>query len=241
MYGSNYNNNSALKYRSPQRDSLTDLGMGITFQCIEDISKKFRNIGENLIEESIDIVNRSIFYLQSSCSLLSELRDFSSWVYRHSVDVALISHIFASNLGYDEYTKQELCIGALLHDVGKLMIPKGIIQKPGKLDTREMKIMQQHSVLGYNLITNLDIPNGSKTIVLQHHERLDGSGYPFGLFKESISGSTKIVMVVDALDAMTTRRPYGSTLTVNDAMANIKRDGAKYSEDVLFILERLAF
>lgn len=231
----------ALKDRLPQSGTMTGHKMETAFECSKDIQQKFKNADGHLIGKSVYAVNRNILYIQSLCSLLDGLESYSSWVYRHSIDVALISMILADKLGYDEYTMQELCIGALLHDIGKLLIPKEILQKPGKLDTGEMKTMQQHSVLGYNLIINLDIQKCSKAIVLQHHERLDGSGYPFGLSNESICDTAKIVMVADALDAMTTCRPYRSTLTVNDAIANIQIDRAKYSEDILSILELLAY
>lgn len=237
---SHCSDNSALKGRLPQSGTMTGHKLETTFECGKDIQLKFKNADENLIDKSVYAVNRNILYIQSLCSLLGGLESYSSWVYRHSIDVALISMILADKLGYDDYTMQELCIGALLHDIGKLLIPKEILQKPGKLDTGELRTMQQHSVLGYNLIMDLDIQKGSKAIVLQHHERLDGSGYPFGLFNESICDTARIVMVADALDAMTTCRPYRSTLTVNNAVANIQNDKAKYSEDILSILELLA-
>lgn len=241
MYSSHDNRgiNYVVKEWDSEWESKVGYSLETVFSCGKSIKQKFKNINDELIENLIENVNINISYIQSISPILCHLQRFSSWVYEHSVNVALISTILAVELGYDEKSMRELCIGALLHDIGKLLIPKAILQKPGKLNEAEMEIMRQHSVLGYNIIANLDMRSGSKAIVLQHHERLDGSGYPFGLFKNSISEGSKIVMLADTLDAMTSCRPYRKALTADSAIEIIKDEKGKYSEDILDILNWL--
>lgn len=210
--------------------------------CISDIQKKFCNLDRKTLNKSYEILNETLHYLQAeSCALLNDLNNYSIWVYVHSIDVALISLIIACKLKYKQNEKQDLCLGALLHDIGKLLIPKKILQKPGRLNNEEMAMMKQHSAFGYNMIAELNIHANCKNIVLQHHERLDGSGYPFGLCEDSISDNVRIVMVADALDAMASCRPYRSAQTMDDAIKNLKLDRFKYSSKIILILEDLVF
>lgn len=210
-------------------------------ECVSDIRGKFCSLDSQAFTEAQEILSEALCYLQTeSCKLLSDLNNYSIWIYTHSIDVALISLIVANKLRYKREDMKNLCLGALLHDIGKLLIPEKILQKPARLNHQEMAVIQQHSVLGYNMITALNIHPDCKKIVLQHHERMDGSGYPFGLCDESISDHSKIVMAADALDAMTSYRPYKSARTMETAIGNLKQDGAKYSGKILLVLEGLA-
>jgi putative nucleotidyltransferase with HDIG domain len=145
--------------------------------------------------------------------------------------------MIAFKLDYSNEKIKNLCIGGMLHDIGKLMIPKNILQKPGKLNDQKMSFMKQHCELGYSMIKDLDLSTEITDIILQHHERLDGSGYPYGLHSDQISDNAKIVMIADALDAMTSYRPYQNSRQVNEAMEELKKDESKYSRDILELLE----
>ena len=209
------------------------------FECASNIKDKFNRLEENLLNNASDIISDFLFDSKSNSwwMYVNALSNYVDWVYTHTINVALISLIIAIKLNYAEETLKVLCLGALLHDVGKLLIPKNILQKQGKLSDREMILVKQHCELGYSMIKDLDLSPISTEIILQHHERLDGSGYPYGLHSDQISDGAKIVMIADVLDAITSYRPYSNSQQINVAMEELKKDESKYSRDILDILE----
>jgi len=142
-------------------------------------------------------------------------------------------------LNYDTIAIEALCAGALLHDLGKLLIPKNIIQKSDKLNQDEMELMKQHCTLGFNLIKDLGLAKETTDIILQYHERLDGSGYPYGLVKNRISENSQIVMVADVLDAITSYRPYKASQQMCDVLIEFKKNASRYPEKLILLLDTL--
>lgn len=126
-----------------------------------------------------------------------------------------------------------LQLGAFLHDLGKVAVPAEILGKPGKLTPAEWSIMKQHPVLGANMVEGTWL-KGIAPILAQHHERLDGSGYPLGLQGEEICLEAQIVAVVDSYDAMTSRRVYHEGIPRAEAVAELRRcAGRLYRRDVV--------
>lgn len=140
--------------------------------------------------------------------MLHSMRQFDDLTYVHCVNVALISSIIGKWLGYGDEDVKILIISGLLHDIGKLMIPNEILTKPGKLTDDEFKIMKQHVNLGYEKLKNQNIDMRIKEACLLHHEKCDGTGYPFRLKGDSIPAVAKIIAVADVYDAMTAARVY---------------------------------
>lgn len=131
------------------------------------------------------------------------------YTFHHSVNVAIICGVLGKWLGYTGKEWQDLILTGLLHDIGKTQIPLEILNKPGKLTTAEMEIMQQHTTRGYKLLhEKKEIPNGVIHGILQHHERFDGSGYPLAVPGEQIHKYARIIAVADIYDAMTSDRVY---------------------------------
>lgn len=126
-----------------------------------------------------------------------------------------------------------LLVGSFLHDLGKVGIPDSILKKPGKLTDEEYAIMKRHTVIGKEMLANTSAaPAG--VILEQHHERLDGSGYPYGLAGDQITLEAQIVAVVDSYDAMTSDRVYRAALPLEEAIAEIQRGvGRLYRPDVV--------
>jgi HD-GYP domain-containing protein (c-di-GMP phosphodiesterase class II) len=112
--------------------------------------------------------------------------------------------------------------GALLHDIGKLGIPDAILLKHGSLTVQERQVMQQHAVYGYNVLAPIINLRQTLDITLYHHERWDGSGYPYGLRGEQIPLVARLFAVVDVFDALTSDRPYRSAWSHSQAIAYIK-------------------
>lgn len=141
----------------------------------------------------------------------------------HSERVAKYSEMIARKMGYSDDDAKTLYIMALMHDVGKIGIPDAIINKPGALTDEEFKIVKSHPVIGANILKEVDAFEKISEIALNHHERVDGKGYPNGLTGNEISDEVAIVSVADAYDAMTSRRSYRDIMGQAEVRAEIKK------------------
>jgi putative nucleotidyltransferase with HDIG domain len=128
-----------------------------------------------------------------------------------------------SKLGWDDYKLQGLRLGATIHDIGKISVPSEILNRPGKLSDAEFAIIKSHAQVGYEILEKTSFPWPIKEMVLQHHERLDGSGYPQGLRADRIIDEAKVIGVADVVDAITSHRPYRPGLGVESALSEIER------------------
>lgn len=145
----------------------------------------------------------------------------------HSRRVFLYSIELAKGLRLPERQLTSIRVGALLHDIGKLAIPDRILLKPGPLTEEERRTMQQHAQVGYDLVKGIDFLAEAAEIILTHHERCDGSGYPQGLQAADIPIGAKIFAVADTVDAMTSDRPYRAALSFWAAREQIKCGSGK--------------
>lgn len=144
------------------------------------------------------------------------------YTYQHSRRVYQYAKEFASRLNISDYEKKLLVSGALIHDIGKLEIPRDIINKKGKLEPFEWEIVKKHVTWGKEIIaTNKDLHDLIPLVEL-HHERYDGKGYPYGLKGESTPKLARILCIIDSFDAMTTERPYQSTKTFEQGIKELQ-------------------
>lgn len=141
----------------------------------------------------------------------------------HSERVAKYSEMIAKKMGYSDDDAKTLYIMALMHDVGKIGIPDAIINKPGALTDEEFKIIKSHPVIGADILKEVDAFGKISEIALNHHERVDGKGYPNGLTGNEISDEVAIVSVADAYDAMTSQRSYRDIMEQAEVRAEIKK------------------
>ena len=152
----------------------------------------------------------------------------------HLSNVSHISRTIAQIMDVDADTINGIRIGATLHDFGILRIPTEILNKPGKLTDHEYDIMKQHPVHGYQILKNIDFPWPVARMILQHHERLDGSGYPAGIKGEDIIPEARIIAVADVIDSMICDRPWREALPVEAALEEIESNkGTKYDPAVV--------
>jgi putative nucleotidyltransferase with HDIG domain len=152
----------------------------------------------------------------------------------HCERVADYACALARDVGFDEITMFWFRIGALLHDVGKIVVPSEILNKPGKLTTEERAIMEQHAPAGSDLLRDIDFPWDILPLVRGHHERWDGSGYPDKIAGADIAISARIVCVADVFDALTTDRPYRRGFSIDDALMMMAKDVGKMFDPDLF-------
>lgn len=140
---------------------------------------------------------------------LVKIKDTDSYLLEHSVNVCLLSIITGIYLGYGKSDLIKLGLGALLHDIGKTQIPENIVNKPEKLTIEEFNVMKKHTELGYLILSNTEsISKESTDVILHHHERVDGGGYPKGISGDEIPEFSKIVSLADVFDATTSDRVY---------------------------------
>jgi putative nucleotidyltransferase with HDIG domain len=152
----------------------------------------------------------------------------SPYTFRHSERVASIAGDIAANLGFDASERRDLRRAALLHDIGKLTISNQILDKPSGLTDEEFALMKQHPAFTVRILERVHAFAGIAAIGGAHHEKLDGSGYPWGLDRQQLSQSSRILVVADIYEALTAARPYRAALAPEEALAIMAKDvGAK--------------
>ncbi len=150
---------------------------------------------------------------------ISALKTSDEYTFKHSVDVATISMIVAKQQGMTPGQIREIGVAGLLHDIGKTKVPASILNKPGKLNHQEFEIMKQHSLFGYQMVKDRpDVSPEVSLAILEHHEKIDGSGYPMGVTHDQICPYARILMVSDIYDALVTERPYKAAYSQRDAV-----------------------
>jgi HD-GYP domain-containing protein (c-di-GMP phosphodiesterase class II) len=169
----------------------------------------------NMIDEIIQ--NQNIL------PAVNDIRILNDYVYSHSVNVCIIAVRIGIRLGYDQSKLLDLALGAFLHDLGMTRIPPDILGRVGGLTTEEISIVRTHPKTGYDLLNQIiDISKNALQVVSQHHERLNGSGYPKGISGAEINEFALIVMVADVFDAMTSEKLYRKSKPVSEVIDHLK-------------------
>lgn len=174
----------------------------------------------------------------NAISKIGELRDV--YTASHQKKVADLSCAIGREMGLKDEKIRNLSFGSLLHDVGKFFVPSEILNKPGKMTDLEYQIIQTHVDESYNVVKEIDFPKEIHTMVYQHHERLDGSGYPLGISGDEIILESRILAVADVVEAMTSHRPYRAALGIDAALKEILfYRGTKYDAEVVDVCVKL--
>ncbi len=193
---------------------------------------------KNIISGALNVIRqrkeKEELLLGAVKALANAIDATSSWTRGHSEKVAEISVEIGKALGLPEEALEKLRLGALLHDIGKLGIPPEIINKPGKLTPEEYEEVKEHAIWGYRILKPVKAFEDIIPMVLYHHERCDGSGYPEGLKCSQIPLLAKIVAVADVIEAMTVERPYKKPHPLEEVLEYLKREaGKKFSPEVV--------
>ncbi|MCI8967041.1 MAG: HD-GYP domain-containing protein [Lachnospiraceae bacterium] len=168
--------------------------------------------------------------------MLLNMHNTEDSVCNHCIDVALICNILSRWLHFSETDQMMATACGLFHDVGKFMLPAGILRKPGKLTPDEFEIIKTHTTEGFHLLGRYSsIPEPVKNAALMHHEKCDGSGYPYGLKGDDIDRFSKIVTIADIFDAMTSERVYRAAMCPFSVIKYFEDDGIQKYE-IKFIL-----
>jgi putative nucleotidyltransferase with HDIG domain len=171
-------------------------------------------------------------------SLTAEIRD--PYTAGHQQRVAKLAVALGREIGLSENQLKGLEVAGTLHDIGKIYVPAEILSKPGKLRKNEFNIIKDHAEVGYDLLKTIEFPWPVAQMVLQHHERLDGSGYPNGMTGDNIMIEARIMGVADVVEAMATHRPYRPAMNIEKALLElIQRKGTLYDAAVVDACVRL--
>lgn len=206
--------------------SKVQLSESVKKRVSEGIQFLYNNTNSpEFIATSTKITNDLIKAINSNNALavdISALKTSDEYTFKHSVDVATISMIIARNLKMSEQDIYNIGFTGLLHDLGKSKIPSEILNKPTRLTKDEFAVMKKHSELGYEILKKKKDLNAAISLaVLQHHEKMNGSGYPFGYQKNKICPYAKILSVADVYDALVTERPYKKSYSQRNAVEMI--------------------
>jgi len=194
-------------------------GRSIIIGVLQDVTDKKR--ADEQIQRYIEQLQSAFMRTVEVATTLSEMRD--PYTAGHERRVAEIAVAIGAELGFDAHRQEGLRVAGYLHDAGKITIPSEILSKPGKLSAAEFALIKGHPQASYDILKNVEFPWPVAQIALQHHERIDGSGYPQGLKGEEILLESRIMAVADVVEAMASHRPYRPGLGIDKALAEIER------------------
>lgn len=213
---------------------------------LKSVLSDFFNRQKPLVQEELLNGTKEIFAKDSTnisiLNMMLSMREIDDSTYAHCVNVAVTSRVLGMWANLSPEDLDVLTVAGLCHDIGKSVIPNDILNKPGKLTDEEFETMKKHPLIGYELLKSQDIDQRIKNAALQHHEKFDGSGYPFGLKGEDIDDISAIITIADIYDAMTAKRVYRDAICPFDVIAEFQRhDYDHYHPKYIFIfLNRIA-
>jgi HD-GYP domain-containing protein (c-di-GMP phosphodiesterase class II) len=187
---------------------------------------------DKLAEHCVELMSRDDFVASEIIGLLNH--DYQTFT--HSANVAYYCLLLAQGLGIQDGGElKAIAVGGFIHDLGKLDIPDRILNKPGKLTDQEFDIIKEHPRTGFlKLCHREDVSFSQLMMVYQHHERVDGGGYPVGLTKDELHDWARLCTVADVYEALTSNRPYRSKLSSVEVLQIMQRDsGKKFDEEIL--------
>ncbi len=211
-----------------------DIGFGFHDMEISDAHKQT----EEKLKENYQKLQRSLKDTIRVLALVGEMRD--PYTAGHQRRVAQLACAIAKEMKFSEERINMIWMAGIVHDIGKMSVPAEILNKPSKLDEAEMTLIKRHRQAGFEILKDIEFPWPIASIVLQHHERLDGSGYPLGLTQENIMLEAKILSVTDVVEAMASHRPYRPALGIDKALEEISRNkGVFYDAEIVEICLKL--
>lgn len=211
-------------------DYTTSCGNRIYLHMIRDINK--RKEAEKKLQESHRQLQQITDGVIKALSRTVEKKD--PYTAQHQRRCSRLASAIAEEMELGEECADGLRVAGLIHDIGKMMVPAEILNKPGELGEHEFELVQMHAEFGYDTLKEIEFPWPVAQVALQHHERLDGSGYPQGLEGDEIIVEAKIMAVADVVEAMTFRRPYREALGIEAALNELRQNrGLLYDPSVV--------
>ena len=198
---------------------------------LEIENQKYRDNLEELVVKRTEALQKAVNGTVETISKILEQKD--PYTAGHERRVGALALAIAKKMNLDEEKQKQIYFAGYLHDIGKLSVPSEILSKPGKITKGEFGVIKEHVNSGYELTKEIELSWPISDIILQHHERMDGSGYPNGVKGNQIQLEARILAVSDVIEAMTAHRPYRPGFSIEKALDEIKKNAGKlYDKEV---------
>ena len=224
------NENRIIPYEVSSSPFIKDKEVMGVLYIARNISK--RKEAESKLRNSMNQIKKTMNATIMTMAKVVETRD--PYTAGHQRNVSRLATLIAHEMGLPANEIEGIRVASLLHDIGKLDIPSDLLSKPRRLTDVEFNLIKSHPQIGYDILKNIDFPWPVSQLILQHHERLDGSGYPRGLTGKEIQLGAKIIAVADVVEAMSSHRPYRPALGLEKALQEIQDySGVLYDKEVV--------
>ncbi len=209
----------------------------VALQKVIHLYKEQRDAAQNLAEANRHLERANLSF---AAALVATLDARDRYTAGHSTAVAVYSRDIAERMGLSSIDQQTAHLAGLVHDIGKIGLPVGLLEKAGPLTLKERRIMQSHSMIGERILAKVDDYSSIATVVRHHHERVDGNGYPNGIAGDSIPQISRIIAVADAYNAMTSDRPYREAMPTRVARMRLAQAvGSQFDTSVVAAFEAI--
>ena len=191
---------------------------------LSDVMSKVQagaSIDIDQVEDIAEDIIASVYRNENALACMSRIRDKDAYLLEHSLNVGILLSILGKSMGFGHDSIRKLAVGGMLHDVGKIQVPDAVLHKPSKLEASEWEEMKRHVVYGEQYLKGMGLDPDVVSICAQHHERLDGTGYPNALAETDISLFGRMAAVCDVYDAITADRVYHQGMTPSVAMKRL--------------------
>lgn len=226
---------------APTQDEKTAAAIEVVNRSKETVRGMFdaarlgQAVESRAVISVIEDIAASIEHNRRALLKVLRLKAKDEYTYLHSVAVCALMVNLARQLELDEQTTAELGTAGLMHDIGKVMIPTAVLNKPGRLTDEEFALAKTHSLEGYRLLSEVEgIPATALDVVRHHHEKMDGTGYPHGLRGEEISLAARMGAICDVYDAVTSERPYKDAWSPMEAITRMREWSGHFDPQLLF-------
>lgn len=207
------------------RGKLVGVVSGNDFRRYSEAATRDRAAQASKLEKALE---------DTLAALAAVLEQRDPYTAGHQKHVSMLAVLIGRELGFDQGRLHALSLASIVHDLGKIQVPVEILTKPARLSVAEFALVKQHPLVGYNILKTIDFPWPIADIVVQHHEALDGTGYPYGLKGEQILPEARVLTVADIVESMSSDRPYRAALGIDVAIAEIIRlRGSKLDSEVV--------
>jgi len=234
----NYGGKMILKIEDPEIHDTKVKAIKTVHDILTNVMKT-SNVDINAARDTSENLIKAIIKNKTAFLNVAGMRMVDEYTFVHSVNVAAYSAIIAKEYGMSRNEMESLCLGGLLHDVGKMLVDPKILNKPDKLTDAEFDEMKTHTIRGYEILIENGVDESIALIAKLHHERCDGSGYPDGLACEHIPVNAQIAAIADVYDALTSERVYKKAISSNNAMMIIiSETGKKFNSEFVTIFQK---
>ena len=234
----NYGGKMILKIEDPEIHDTKVKAIKTVHDILTNVMKT-SNVDINAARDTSENLIKAIIKNKAAFLNVAGMRMVDEYTFVHSVNVAAYSAIIGKEYGMSRNEMEFLCLGGLLHDVGKMLVNPKILNKPDKLTDAEFDEMKTHPIRGYEILIENGVDESIALIAKLHHERCDGSGYPDGLTCEYIPKNAQIAAIADVYDALTSERVYKKAISSNNAMMIIiSETGKKFNSEFVTIFQK---